>query len=155
MLYVAFRLGNERYALAADLVVEALPVLQLKALPGMPRGVAGLCNYRGKPLPVLDLAARAIGEPARGVWGTRVLVVRYPDDGPGDRSIGLLVVVCTHGLRLGVVQFIVPGVRNEGAPYQGPVTVTPDGLVQRVDVRALLPEDLRAALFEAAEDASA
>ena len=54
MLFVAFRIGCDRYVLATDVIVEVLPGLQLKPLPGTPRGVAGLCNYRGRPVPVID-----------------------------------------------------------------------------------------------------
>ena len=155
MLFAAFRIGCDRYVLATDVIVEVLPGLQLKALPGTPRGVAGLCNYRGRPVPVIDLGAAAIGRPTELRWGTRLLLVRYPDNGPGCRLLGLLVEDATQVLRLREDQFTHAGIRNDGAPYLGAVAATQDGLVQRVDVRSLLAPQLHELLFAAVEDSPA
>jgi chemotaxis-related protein WspB len=155
MLFVAFRIGGDRYVLATDVIVEVLPGLQLKVLPGTPPGVAGLCNYRGRPVPVIDIGASAIGRPTELRWGTRLLLVRYPDNGPGHRLLGLLVEDATQVLRLLEDQFTHPGIRNDGAPYLGAVAATQDGLVQRVDLRSLLAPQLHELLFAAVEDAPA
>lgn len=154
MLFIVFRLRNDRYALAADDIVEVLPALNLKALPGTPLSVAGLCNYRGRPVPVIDLGALALGERTPWCWGTRLLVVRYPHRSSVDHLIGLVVEDATQVVDLEASQFTDPGVRNDGAPYLGPVAHSPDGLVQRVEVRSLLPQDLREALFASVEEAS-
>ena len=52
MLLLLLRLGTDRYALDARQVVEVIPVIKLKRIPPAPAYVAGMFNYRGKPVPV-------------------------------------------------------------------------------------------------------
>lgn len=156
MLYLLFRLGGDRYALAAQQLAEVLPALNLKQLPGAAPGVAGLCNYRGRPVPVIDLSALATRLPAPRRWGTRLLMVHYSTATAGaatPRLLGLLAENATELMRLDASAFVDGGVRNEGAPYLGPVASTDLGLVQRVELQALLPVPLREQLFAAAEEA--
>lgn len=53
-LVVTARIGNRAYALPAAQVEQILPMAALIPLPGAPAGVAGLLNYRGTVLPVVD-----------------------------------------------------------------------------------------------------
>jgi chemotaxis-related protein WspB len=64
MVFLLFQLGSGRYALEASRVVEVVPLLEMKPLPQAPRGVAGIFNYRGRPVPAVDLSALTLGQPA-------------------------------------------------------------------------------------------
>ena len=153
MLYMLFQLGGDRYALAAERIAEVLPMLQLKGLPGAAPGVLGLCNYHGRPVPVLDLSLLAGGQPAPRHWGTRLLLVRYPaDGGRSEHLLGLVAEQATELLRLDDAAFVDCGVRDGGTRDLGPVASTAAGLVQRVDVTTLLPPGLRARLFASAAE---
>ena len=59
MQFLLFSLGNDRYGLDTRRVVRVLPQLELKEIPQAPGWVAGLMNYRGQPVPVIDLAMLA------------------------------------------------------------------------------------------------
>lgn len=148
MLYLLCRIGADRYALAASSLVEVLPVLQIKQLPGALPGVAGLCNFHGRPVPVVDLSLLATGHAAPARWGTRLLLV--PGPGGADRLLGLLVEEATELRRLDDDAFTDSGVRHDGAPWLGPVAAVDGGMVQRVEPSALLPPDIMEALFSAA-----
>ena len=154
MLYLIFRLGGDHYAMAVDQIAQVLPVLQLKALPGVAPFVAGLCNYHGQPVPVIDLSALVTGLPAARHWGTRLILVRHPDDHRSDRLLGLLAEEATELLRLDDDDFSDAGARSDGMPYLGQVASTERGLVQRVNTTVLLPPDVRERLFCASEEPS-
>lgn len=146
-LFLLFRLGADRYAIAADLVGAVLPVLALKALPGSPPAVAGLIDYRGEAVPVIDLGIVALERRAADRLSTRILLVRY-DPGHGEpRWLGLIAEHATATLRRAARDFRPSQVDNGGAPYLGPVLADPAGLIQRIDPAELLGEDLRALLF--------
>ena len=49
------RVGEERYALPSASVVEVVPSVALRPVPGTPPEVAGLLAYRGRVVPVVDL----------------------------------------------------------------------------------------------------
>ena len=64
MLFLLFQMGKDRYALDASRVVEVMPVSALKQIPQAPKGVAGLFNYRGRPVPAWICATLTLGQPA-------------------------------------------------------------------------------------------
>lgn len=147
MLFLLFQLGSDRYALAASQVAEVLPLVALKALPGAPRGVAGLLDYRGDPVPVIDLGALALGTPAAHRVSTRLLLVNYPLPRGGTRLLGLLAERTTETMQRDPQDFRPAEVDNNGARYLGPVVHDSRGLIQRVEILELLDDATRAALF--------
>ncbi|MEJ6002889.1 chemotaxis protein CheW [Paucibacter soli] len=145
MLYLSFRLGPDRYVLAACQVLEVLPMLLLRAWPDAPAPVAGLCNLRGRSVPVLDLCMLALGRPAAELLSTRMLLVQL---GPPSRRLALLVEQATDTLRLEDGAFGAAQLR--GAPWLGELASLPGGeLVQRVSLQGLLPEAMLDSLFAA------
>lgn len=170
-LHLEFELGADRYLLPVAQVAAVLPLPALKALPGAPEGVAGVLNYRGKPVPVLDLPRLALGRPAELRRGTRLVLVNYPAPA-GSRLLGLIVERATTVARVAAEAFETAGspaaawLGDVAAPPPPPPTGSPDrrrentvgrgaALAQRIEVAGLLPPDLRAVLFAAVEDAAA
>src|SRR3954463_4736669 len=120
MLFILFQLGSDRYAVAARDVAEVLPLVALKELPGAPRGVAGLMDYRGAALPVVDLNALALGQPAARRVSTRLLIVHYAPSSGGKRLLGLLAERATEMMRREPGEFQPANVRSESTRYLGP-----------------------------------
>src|SRR2546421_10050690 len=87
MLFLLFQLGTDRYALEASRVVEVVPLLELKRLPQAPEGVAGIFNYRGQPVPAVDLCALTLGQPARKRLSTRIIIVNLSGAGGGGHLV--------------------------------------------------------------------
>jgi len=147
VLFLVFQLGTDRYALDAGQVVEVLPVMELKSIPRAPAGVAGVLDYRGEPVPVIDMSQLALGRPAERRMSTRLLIVRYPTAGGEPRALGLIAEQATDTLQRDPADFVDPGITSHGASYLGPVITDARGMVQRVDVAKLLPASVRDALF--------
>jgi chemotaxis-related protein WspB len=155
MLFLLFQLGKDRYALDAGQIAEVLPLVTIKALPLAPRGIAGLFNYHGEPVPAVDLSELALGQPARRRISTRIIVAHYADAHGGSRLLGLLAENATEAVRREPAEFADAGVHNTAAPYLGPVANDAGGLVQWVQVRHLLPEAVREALYRQVQDDTA
>ncbi len=150
MLFLLFQLGKDRYALAANRVVEVLPLVALKQLPQAPIGVAGLFNYRGRPVPAVDLSALTLGHPASERLSTRIIIVKYPDAGGTDQLLGLIAENATGMLRKEAKEFADAGVHLGAAPYLGPVFMDGHGAIQWVHEQRLLPDEVRNLLFSQA-----
>lgn len=148
-LHLEFSLGPDRYLLPVERILAVLPLPALKALPGAPEGVAGVLDYRGAPTPVVDLSRLALGRAAADRRATRLALVRYPAPG-GERALGLILEQATTVRRAVAEEF-----QSAGAPaaaWLGRVASAREGgLLQRVEIEGLLPEELRAVLFQAAE----
>jgi chemotaxis-related protein WspB len=147
MLFLLFQLGKDRYALEASRVVEVLPLLELESLPSAPRGLTGLFNYRGQPVPALDLCELLLGRPARACLSTRVIVIHYLDGHGAARMLGLIAERATEMLRCDPKDFVETGMRVAAAPFWGPVRMDANGPVQWLQTQRLVPEPVRELLF--------
>jgi chemotaxis-related protein WspB len=150
MLFLLFQLGNDRYALDASRVVEVVPLLEMKQLPQAPKGVAGIFNYRGRPVPAVDLSALTLGRPAGERFSTRIIIVNYPDDTGTHRLLGLIAEHATDTLRKDPKDFVDSGVKLGQAPYLGPILMQDPSPVQWIYEQRLLPEPVRDVLFSEA-----
>lgn len=173
MLFLLFQLGDDRYALEAGQAVEVIPFLALKKIPRAPRGVAGIFNYRGRPVPAVDLCEVTLGRPARELLSTRIIVVNFSDP-VGSRPItprppspgsarpegeggvgregqtrrrtqwtGLIAEHATGMIRREPGQFVSAGVELGHAPYLGPVIMDEQGVIQLLHPEHLLTENVR------------
>jgi chemotaxis-related protein WspB len=148
MLFLVFRLGRDRYALDAGQVAEILPLVDIKHIPHAPPGVAGVLNYRGTPVPVIDLSQLTLGRPAERRLSTRIILAYYlPKDGE-KRLLGLIAEKATETMRREAADFIPSGITNDRAAYLGPVATDARGLVQWIDVAKLVPDSVRDVLFK-------
>ncbi|HEX3446248.1 MAG TPA: chemotaxis protein CheW [Chthoniobacterales bacterium] len=147
MLFILFQIGRDRYALPASDIIEILPLINLKEVPGAPTGVAGVLNYRGTPVPVIDLNEISRGAPAAKRLSTRIILVKYPLEAQHPHALGLIAEHATNMIRRSSQDFIAAGVESENAPYLGRVANDGGGLIQWIEVEQLLTLEVRDALF--------
>jgi chemotaxis-related protein WspB len=147
MLFLLFELGNDRYALDVRQIAEVLPLLAVKQVPRAPKAMNGLCNYRGAPVPVVDLSQLTLGRPSTRRLSTRLVLVHYPDQHGRVHLLGLVAERATQTVRHEASAFAPSPITNAGAPYLGPVVTDARGILQWIDVRTLLPPSFRDLLF--------
>jgi chemotaxis-related protein WspB len=147
MLFLKFRIGSESYALDTRQIAEVLPLLEITPVPPAPVGVAGLINYRGRFVPVVDLSELMLGEPARPNISTRLILVRY-----GEHLLGLIAEQATEMMQREPGSFADPGISSDAAPYLGPVTQDGGRVVRWIEVQKLLPAAVSSVLFRQAEE---
>lgn len=147
MLFLVFELARDRYVLDVSQVAEVLPLVAIKQIPKAPPAVAGILNYRGMPVPVIDVSQLTLGRPAERRLSTRIVLVHYPDAEGRTRLLGLIAERATRTLRRDDTDFVASGVSSEGASYLGPVAADARGLLQWLDARTLLPASVRDMLF--------
>ena len=143
MLFLLFQIGKDRYGLAANQVVEIVPLVQMKKIPRAPAGVAGIINYHGVPVPVIDLTEITSNQPSSRRFSTRTILVRYPADQEGARLLGLMAEKATQTLQLDPAAFVNPGITGKETPYLGPVIQDDKGFIQWIETKTLLPDSLR------------
>lgn len=87
MLMLLFRVGEEPWAIAVSEVREVVPLVALQAMSqGWSDGdssgetaLAGLMNYHGKTIPVVDVSVLANGPATKQNLNTRIVVVEASD----------------------------------------------------------------------------
>ena len=150
MLFVLFQLGQDRYALDASNLIEILPLAQVKTLPHAPAGIAGIIDYHGVTLPVIDLSELALGRPAAQRISTRILIAEIST----GRRFALIAERANQLLQREATDFVSPEVTVEAAPYLGPVTRDDRGVVQWITPQKLFSNAVCDALYQQAREAA-
>lgn len=145
MLLILFKLGDRRYGLDSQRVVEIVPAMPLREVPGTPPSVAGIFECRGHVAPVIDLCQLTVGRPARVLLSSRYILVHADDD--GERLIALLAEHVTDTLNIAEDALQDAGLRPPDAPHLGKVVKDEQGeMIQCVDVAELLTPEVMAIL---------
>jgi chemotaxis-related protein WspB len=148
MKTLIFHIGSDRYGLRLRDVARVLPLLELKQLPQAPASVAGLMDYHGQSVPVIDLCRMSGVAPAPEHFDTRIVLVNYQTPEGASRLLGLLaehVLGVQH-----VSDEVLTDSGVQAAPFLGQVASDSEGIVQLVELNQLLPASLRAILFQPA-----
>jgi chemotaxis-related protein WspB len=148
MHVLMFHLDGERYGLDTGCIRRVLPLLELKRLAQAPKYVAGLMNYHGTSVPVIDLSLLTGGAGCEACFDTRIVVVEYKAANGCGHALGLIAerVIGTRKIRDDA--FADSGVRCPSGPYLGQVVAQEDGILQLIQLDHLLPEEVRAMLFQ-------
>jgi chemotaxis-related protein WspB len=151
MLLLLFEIGNGRYALETSQIIEIVPLVNLKKIPTTPAYVAGLMNYRGKGIPVVDLCQLVDNASIEDAFSTRIIIVSYPIKNLGDRPLGLIANNVTETVRTKLSKPPPTGVFMDSSLYNGEETQGTTNMIQWFDVKRMLPEEEITLLFEEEE----
>ncbi|MDD5758124.1 MAG: chemotaxis protein CheW [Desulfobulbaceae bacterium] len=99
MLLLLFTLQDEAYAIDSTRVVEVIPFLLTQKIPMTPKFIIGMANYRGKPIPVLDLGLLLNDQPCRQQLNTRIILISISLDNQFKKIVGLLAENVTDTVR--------------------------------------------------------
>ena len=138
MLVLLFELGTDRYALDTSRVIEVLPLVNLRRLPDAPEGMAGVFDFRGMPVPAIDLVQLTLGRPAEPRLSTRIIVVSTPPEAGALRMFGIIAERATTAARRNADEFVWVRIDDDRSRYLGPVATDERGLLQLIDLRQLL-----------------
>ena len=150
MQYVKFNLDEFRYVLSISDVVEIIPFVRLTPLPNLPDYLAGLCNYRGFSVPVIDLCSLFLKRPCNKKLSTRIIVVEVMENNSDKRMVGLMVEKATEIIKVKEDSFMDAGVYGDDLPYLGPVVADSTGLVSRIQPNEIFSQIDSEILFPAA-----
>jgi len=140
MHVVVWTSKGQCYATPSSAIVEVIPVVQARPIPGCEPCLTGLFDYRGALLPLFD-SSRVLGHEDSSIrMSSRILVILADDPtGPEPKCVGLLV---EHVLSVERLDFREDSSEPPGCSsridFLGPVALTENGTVQ-LTVPARLP----------------
>lgn len=148
MLFMQFKINDDRYIIEAKDIIEIVPFANLKRIPKAPPYVAGLLNYRGETVPIVDICYLMNERMCELKLSSRIALVNYKDDEGKLVCIGLLIEHLTETVRFEESDFSDSGVKLKDNPYLGKVVIDDKCIVQMVNIRKLIPEEARSILFD-------
>ena len=141
-MLLLFMVGGDRYGMDITDVVEVIPFIPLKKLSHTPNYVAGVFNYRGLAVPVIDVSMLISGKPAQNYFSTRLVIINYPLPNGGRRLVGLITEHATETIKTSPSDFISSGLSIKGNEYLGRIMMNEKGMVQCIEISRLLPAEL-------------
>lgn len=151
MQLLTFTVGGEAYAIESRRVVEVLPLVPARPIPRTPDFVRGVFTYRGRLVPLIDLARRLAGGGPEERLSTRVIVVEYrPPAATAPARLGLVAENVISIVPAERAETSLPALELGAAPFLGRILRIDGRTLQVVEVDRLLPDDLAAGLFPAA-----
>ena len=148
MLLLLFEIGNGRYALDINQIVEIVPLVKLKKIPTSPAYVSGLMNYRGEGIPVVDLCQLVDNIDCEDALSTRIIIVNYPLHISGNRALGLIANNATETLRTTLSKPPPTGVIMDKSLCDNDADQDGTEMIQWFDIKKMLPEKEINLLFE-------
>lgn len=140
MLMLIFYAGNERYALELSRVVEVLPVVALTKLHQTPEYFAGLFNYRGEIVPVIDACQILQGYSCRPYLSTRIILVHYLIKDRPSSFLGIRAERVTEIINYSDNKFVDSGINMNHSGCREKIIIDEQGIIQCVRVESLVPE---------------
>jgi len=147
MLLVVFYIGDERYALDSSHVLEIVPMVVFREVPGAPGYLCGLFQYGGQIVPVVDLTSLAGRGRSRRFLSSRIILVRSQGTGGRSRILGLLAERVTDAVKVEQGDLTPAVITIKDAPYIGDVVTDADGMILCIGVNGLLPPSIEEMLF--------
>ena len=147
MLMLLFNLGDGQYAVPVAEVIEVTSRVNLEQIAGAPDYIAGLFNYRGQHVPVIDLCQLMHQHSCTDSFTTRIILVNFPLATGKTRMLGVLAERVTETVRITDDTFMSTGISMDDTPYLGLAANTDQGLLQKISISELLPAVVQAQLF--------
>lgn len=147
MLLLLFETSDGRYALESENIVEIIPQLQAKKIPGAPNFVTGVINYRGVAVPVFDLCVLSGGAPCRNYYSTRIILVLYPLADDQVRLIGLIAERATDVVTCSESDIRSTGILLEKPSEKQSADTGQEEIVQMFNVARMIPADVVRGIF--------
>ncbi|MBN1290616.1 MAG: purine-binding chemotaxis protein CheW [Candidatus Latescibacteria bacterium] len=153
MLLILFNAGNERFGIDVEHVIEVAPLVRFRKAPHTPNYVAGLFNYRGTIVPVIDLTALIAKKPSKPLLSTRIILVKYVFSKDSEHILGLMAEKVMETITCSEDDFQPPGIDSDTSHYLGDVMYDTDGMIQKISFEKLFPDSLKKLLFKDKKEA--
>ncbi len=136
MLLLTFQAAGALYGVDAAGVVSVIPRVALRRPPHAPEFLAGVFEYRGEVLSVVDLGVLFGSSPAPDRLSTRIILVdrafRSAETPPRRSLLGLIVEDAGDFVSIDPAALTPTAVPSPRAPYLGGIADTDRGMVQLI-----------------------
>ena len=146
-MILLFSVAGDNYGINVRDITEVLPMVTLKHFPNGPEYVAGLLNYRGQVVPVVDLTLLMTAQASRNRISSRIVLVDYHHENEAHHLLGLLIEKITETMRVPDQAFTHSGVTTHDTPFLGDIAIHNEIMIQIIDIKRVLPEAVKTLLF--------
>ncbi len=145
-LMLLLKAGDETYAMEATRVIAVVPMVETRPLPHAPSHVAGVINYHGTLVPLIDLSQWLWGQACRRRMSTRIILVRRDSADGVSQVHGLQAERVTETIRVQEEDFIPGDVSLAETPFVRGAIMHGGRIIACLQLDRLLSESMRFSL---------
>lgn len=146
-LYLQSIHQGERYLIPISEVIEVTPYVRPRLMPHVPSYLAGMIDYRGETIPLVDICYLLSNQPCKTNLCSRILIGEMKAPDGREIKMGWLFDGVTETVRIESHQFEAAPLHLKSAPYLGDVVTDDKGIMQCIVVQSILPDDAYGILF--------
>ncbi|MGK7929990.1 MAG: chemotaxis protein CheW [Microcystaceae cyanobacterium] len=140
MLLVLFHLGSDQYAIDSLRVIKIIPMVILKPVSASLSPIAGVFNYGGNLVPVIDLRKLIQGKPGERRLSTRIILIKPPNAPKTAPILGLIAEKVTDTITKNQQDFTASQFQDFDSLYLGDMIHDDQGMIQYLRLEHLLSE---------------
>ncbi|MFM7205518.1 MAG: chemotaxis protein CheW [Planctomycetaceae bacterium] len=149
MQLLTFTVAGQTYAIESRRVIEVLPLVPARPIPHTPDYIRGIFTYRGRLVPLVDLAVRLAVGKLQERLSTRVIVVEYAPGGREPQQLGLVAENVISIRSAAEAEASLPPLEFRDAAFLGRILRIGGRTIQLLAVEHLLPSEVSSGLFPA------
>lgn len=146
MLYLIFKAGENQYALETARVLRVVPCVKLCPTLNAPAYIAGILNFQGAPVVVVDLVKLITHTPCRRLLSARIIITEHTRPDGKQILLGLLAEDITTLMKKDHSDLIENVLNTPEIKYLGRMFRDDEQLVQLVKVEEIVPPELETML---------
>ena len=74
VLYIQISIDSDDFILSGDRIIAVIPYVNIQYLPGAPEHIAGILNFQGNTVPVLDITKLIRKRSSKNFLSTRIIL---------------------------------------------------------------------------------
>lgn len=137
MLMLIFHIGDDCYGCSCDWIVEIVPNVLLKQLPHSPSYFAGLMNYSGESVPVIDFTTVMLDRPSNHLMSNRIIIFNDPIKNKNFKQFGLIVEEVVEAVEMDVNLFVETGLEIKNTTFLKGIYNSESGSIQLIKIDSL------------------
>lgn len=146
-LYLQSIHKGDRYLIPIDDVLEVTPYVHSRPMPRSPGYVVGIIDYRGEALPLIDVSYLLSEQTSKDALSSRILIGVIKDLEGNKVTVAWLFEGMTETIRIDESLFEAAPVHLSDSAYLGDVVTDENGVMQRILLQKILPEQAYDILF--------
>ena len=145
MIYLRFSIDSDFYGFEIEKIIEIVPWVSLRKIPGTPDYIPGIFKYRNLIVPVVDLTMLTTKRESKKILSSRITIVKYRK----EHLLGLLMENVTDIADINTSPDALqePGIKTD-MDYMGNISVDAHNkMLQLVTIDNLLAEPVQKMIF--------
>jgi chemotaxis-related protein WspB len=100
MIILPFKIAGDNFCIDITHIVEVIPVVRIIDVPGVPVYIAGLINYRGEVIPLVNIGEFFSKSKINYFLSTRIIIIDNKANKLKSKFVGILAEQATETMSI-------------------------------------------------------